>query len=72
MAVSGGGGVTEKEVIDYCRERMAHYMVPKTVVFQEELPKTSTGKIQKFLLREMATAMGPIKASTLDNSNISA
>jgi len=74
VAVSGGGGsgVTEKEVIEYCRERMAHYMVPKTVVFQEELPKTSTGKIQKFLLREMATAMGPIKASTLDNSNISA
>jgi len=29
-------------------------MVPKTVVFMESLPKTSTGKIQKFLLREMA------------------
>uniref|UniRef100_A0A7C9DJG2 4-coumarate--CoA ligase n=2 Tax=Opuntia streptacantha TaxID=393608 RepID=A0A7C9DJG2_OPUST len=68
-AVNGGSGVTEKEVIEYCRERMAHYMVPKTVVFQEELPKTSTGKIQKFLLREMAKAMGPIKATTLDNNN---
>ncbi|KAJ8442185.1 hypothetical protein Cgig2_005125 [Carnegiea gigantea] len=68
-AVNGGSGVTEKEVIEYCRERMAHYMVPRTVVFQEELPKTSTGKIQKFLLREMAKALSPIKATTLDNNS---
>ncbi|KAI4307730.1 hypothetical protein L6164_030886 [Bauhinia variegata] len=49
---------TEKEVIEYCRAKMAHYMVPKTVVFKEELPKTSTGKIQKFVLRNMAKNMG--------------
>lgn len=61
--------VTEKEVIEYCRERMAHYMVPKTVVFEDELPKTSTGKIQKFLLREVAKAMGPIKAIAYDNNS---
>ncbi|GLT84924.1 hypothetical protein SLE2022_031320 [Rubroshorea leprosula] len=48
---------TAKEVIEYCRERLPHYMVPKTVVFQDELPKTSTGKIQKFVLREIAKAM---------------
>lgn len=59
--------VTEEEIIEYCRERMAHYMVPKTVVFQEELPKTSTGKVQKFLLREMANAMGPIKVNSFTN-----
>ncbi|CAO2836945.1 unnamed protein product [Amaranthus hypochondriacus] len=53
--------ITEKEIIEYCRERMAHYMVPKTVVFQEELPKTSTGKVQKFLLREIAKTMGQLK-----------
>ena len=49
---------SEKEIIEYCRERLPHYMVPKTVSFQDELPKTSTGKIQKFVLREMAKKMG--------------
>ncbi|KAK9691674.1 hypothetical protein RND81_09G211400 [Saponaria officinalis] len=59
--------VSEKEIMEYCRERMAHYMVPKTVVFKEELPKTSTGKTQKFLLREMAKSMGPIKVTSYGN-----
>jgi acyl-CoA synthetase (AMP-forming)/AMP-acid ligase II len=45
---------TEKELIMFCRSRLPHYMVPKSVVFKDELPKTSTGKIQKFVLREMA------------------
>ncbi|ATJ83540.1 acyl-CoA synthetase [Halomonas beimenensis] len=47
------GPVTEREIIDYCRARLAHFKAPKTVIFTE-LPKTSTGKIQKFLLREQA------------------
>ncbi|XP_058100019.1 2-methylpropanoate--CoA ligase CCL4-like [Magnolia sinica] len=50
--------VSEKEIIGFCRERLPHYMVPKTVVFEEELPKTSTGKIQKFLLRDKARKLG--------------
>ncbi|XP_030527026.1 2-methylpropanoate--CoA ligase CCL4-like [Rhodamnia argentea] len=54
---------TEKEIVEYCRSRMPHYMVPKTVVFKEELPKTSTGKIQKYLLREMAKQMGSSSSS---------
>ncbi|KAG6525895.1 2-methylpropanoate--CoA ligase CCL4-like [Zingiber officinale] len=49
---------TEAELIAWCRERMPRYMVPKTVVFTADLPKTSTGKIQKFVLREMAKKMG--------------
>lgn len=48
---------TDKEIIQFCRDRLPHYMAPKTVVFKDELPKTSTGKIQKFLLRDMAKAM---------------
>lgn len=50
----GGGDVTEAEMIAYCRKNMPHFMVPKVVKFMEELPKTSTGKIQKFELRVMA------------------
>ncbi len=45
--------VSEEDIIAYCRENMAHFKAPKTVVFGS-LPKTSTGKIQKFLLRQQA------------------
>ncbi|KAK0577253.1 hypothetical protein LWI29_030255 [Acer saccharum] len=48
---------TEKEIIEFARARLPHYMSPKSVIFRDELPKTSTGKIQKFLLREIANAM---------------
>ncbi|KAG4154617.1 hypothetical protein ERO13_D03G069401v2 [Gossypium hirsutum] len=48
---------SEKEIIQYCRDRLPHYMVPKTVVFENELPKTSTGKVQKFILKRIAKAM---------------
>jgi acyl-coenzyme A synthetase/AMP-(fatty) acid ligase len=37
---------------------MPRYMVPKTVVFRVELPKTSTGKIQKYVLRNVAKELG--------------
>jgi len=47
------GTVTAEEIIAYCRGNMAHYKVPKTIVFGP-LPKTSTGKIQKFVLRGTA------------------
>ena len=45
--------ISEQDVIDFCRQHMARFKVPKKVVFGE-LPKTSTGKIQKFVLRETA------------------
>jgi fatty-acyl-CoA synthase len=45
--------VTEAEIIAWCRDRLARYKVPRTVIFCD-LPKTSTGKIQKFVLRERA------------------
>ena len=51
--LSAGATTSEKQLIDYCREHMAHFKCPKTIVFRE-LPKTSTGKIQKFKLREWA------------------
>ena len=45
-----GMAATAEEIIAFCRERMAHFKAPRRVVFRE-LPKTSTGKIQKHLLR---------------------
>jgi fatty-acyl-CoA synthase len=48
--------VSAEELIAWCRANLARYKVPRLVVFTE-LPKTSTGKIQKFALREMARAL---------------
>jgi len=48
-----GKTATAEEIIAYCREHVAHYKAPRHVFF-EELPKTSTGKVQKFVLRQMA------------------
>ena len=50
---SGFENVSERELLDYCRANLAHYKCPRHVVFTE-LPKTSTGKVQKFKLRERA------------------
>ncbi len=50
-----GAALTEDELIAFCRERLAHFKCPKAVEFCE-LPKTSTGKIQKFRLREKERA----------------
>ena len=47
------GDITAEEIIAFCRDHLAHYKTPKHVVFGP-LPKTSTGKIQKFILRERA------------------
>ncbi len=52
-----GEAATPEDVILFCRDHMAHYKVPRTVIFGD-LPKTSTGKIQKFVLRETAKALG--------------
>jgi fatty-acyl-CoA synthase len=51
-----GKEATAAELTEWCRGRLAHFKVPKTVVFAA-IPKTSTGKIQKFKLREMAKAV---------------
>nr|WP_225777524.1 acyl-CoA synthetase [Pseudomonas sp. Marseille-Q3773] len=46
----------EADITGWCREHLAGFKVPKTVVFGE-LPKTSTGKIQKYVLRDRAKAL---------------
>ncbi len=49
-----GAAASEEELIGFARERMAHFKAPKGVTFVGELPKTATGKIQKFVLRQGA------------------
>ena len=56
VTLKAGAATTEDELIDHCRAILAHFKCPKTVIFGE-LPKTSTGKVQKNLLRERARAL---------------
>ncbi|CAN4116695.1 unnamed protein product [Withania somnifera] len=49
--------VSEKELRDFCKDNLPLYMVPRTVIIEEELPKTATGKIQKYLLRDKAKSL---------------
>ena len=52
----GSENLSAQEIIDYCKEHLASFKCPKNVIFTE-IPKTSTGKIQKFLLREQAKSI---------------
>ena len=53
VTLRDGATATQEQVVAFCRERLAHFKCPRTVIFGP-LPKTSTGKIQKYLLRKMA------------------
>ncbi|OVA11980.1 AMP-dependent synthetase/ligase [Macleaya cordata] len=61
-----GQDADAQDVIKYCQDRMPLYMVPPTVIF-DDLPKTSTGKTQKYVLREKAKAM---ESLTKMNNNV--
>jgi fatty-acyl-CoA synthase len=52
VVVKPGMQVTAEELNAWCREHLAHYKTPKSYEFVDALPRTSTGKLQKFRLRE--------------------
>jgi 3-(methylthio)propionyl---CoA ligase len=60
VEVKPGSSVTDVELIEHCRRHLARFKAPRAVVFGE-LPKTSTGKIQKFVLRERARSTAAIE-----------
>ncbi|WP_445395728.1 acyl-CoA synthetase [Zobellella sp. An-6] len=53
VTLKSGEYASENDIIGYCRQHLAGFKVPKTVVFTN-LPKTSTGKVQKYVLRDWA------------------
>jgi len=61
VSLKPGEQLSTEEIIAFCRQHLAHFKCPKTIVF-EDLPKTSTGKVQKFILREKVRNM-PAQAS---------
>ena len=52
VVLKDGQHATEEEIIEFCKERIAHYKAPKCVTFVSELPKTGSGKVYKKALRE--------------------
>jgi fatty-acyl-CoA synthase len=57
VTLKPGASASAEDVVAFLRATIAHFKVPRHVVFGP-LPKTSTGKIQKFLLRERAREAG--------------
>jgi fatty-acyl-CoA synthase len=55
VKVKPGEQLTEEEVKEFCRGKIAHYKVPRYVKFVDAFPMTVTGKIQKFLMRQQST-----------------
>jgi fatty-acyl-CoA synthase len=58
LVTKSGASTTEDELREFARARMAHFKVPKRFSFLAELPKTATGKIQKYVLRGGRPAIG--------------
>ena len=54
VVLRDGQAATEEEIIAFARDRLAHFKAPRGVTFVDELPKTATGKIQKYVLRKGA------------------
>ncbi len=45
------GSISEQQLIEFCRSKLAHYKCPTTIEFRDELARTATGKLQKYKLR---------------------
>ncbi len=58
--VSGAAPVTAEELIAFARDGLAHFKAPRRVVFVDELPKTATGKMQRYRVRQLFAAGMPV------------
>ncbi|GLT53909.1 hypothetical protein SLA2020_271440 [Shorea laevis] len=69
VKLKDGCDASAEEIIEFCRNCLPHYMAPQTVVF-EDLPKTSTGKTQKFVLRKRPRPCEPLRRRPLVDFSI--
>jgi len=58
VVLKEGEIATEEEIIEFCSQRLMKFKVPSFVEFRESLPRTSVGKIQKYILKKEATKGG--------------
>ncbi|XP_071646733.1 acyl-CoA synthetase family member 2, mitochondrial isoform X9 [Temnothorax longispinosus] len=63
-----GATMTKNELTDYCRGKIAHFKIPRYVEFVDKYPKTATGKIQKFRLKQQLENSGVIPARSIRHS----
>jgi len=56
IQLQDGVGCSVEELLDFCRDQIAHYKIPKYIEFVKEFPMTATGKMQKFVMRERMSA----------------
>ena len=57
VVLRSGASVTENELRQFARDNLAHFKTPHSITFLEQLPKTATGKIQKYVLRGSRAAI---------------
>lgn len=70
VVLARGQHASEQAIIDHVRSMIAHYKAPKEVVFMDELPTNSTGKVQKFELRENEAAKRDAAARAAEASDV--
>lgn len=64
-----GQQATPEEIRDYCKGQIAHYKIPRYVMFVDSFPMTVTGKIQKFLMRKQSiTDLGLQSAASIETA----
>ncbi len=59
VVLEEGTEITSKEVVAYCREKIAGYKIPRILELTNEIPRTPTGKIQKHTLKERFPGSAP-------------
>jgi fatty-acyl-CoA synthase len=55
IKLKDAAGATEEDIRGFCRGQIAHFKIPRYVRFVDAFPMTVTGKVQKFIMREMMT-----------------
>jgi len=62
--LKAGASATETEMRNYSRDHLGHFKCPQRIQFVSELPKTATGKVQKYVLRGKRAISKQQQAST--------
>ena len=56
VVLKSGQRVSNEDLVTFCRGRLASFKIPRYTVIMDEFPMTSSGKVQKYLLKEIAIA----------------
>jgi fatty-acyl-CoA synthase len=68
IRLRAGGQVSEEEIRSFCRGRLAHFKVPRYVLFVDDFPMTVTGKIQKYKMREESIRMLGLESAVTETA----